>query len=108
MKKIDREKKTVRMMIELYCRHHLHQKSLSPDYQQLADYAWQRLDHCHFGENKPVCKACPIHCYAPKEREAIRKVMRWTGPRMMIFAPKAAFIHTFLMLKSKINKCENK
>ena len=55
MKKIDREKKTVRMMIELYCRHHLHQKSLTPEYQQLADYAWQRLDHCHFGENKPVC-----------------------------------------------------
>ena len=22
---------------------------------------------------------CPTHCYAPKEREAIREVMRWAG-----------------------------
>ena len=106
MNKIEREKQTVRKMIELYSRHHLHQDNLSEDYQHLADYAWQRLDHCRFGERKPVCKACPIHCYAPKEREEIRKVMRWTGPRMMIYAPKAAFIHTFMMLKSWLQSLE--
>jgi hypothetical protein len=100
MGKIEREKQTVRLMIELYCRHHLHAKTMPEEYQHLADYAWQRLDHCRFGEKKTVCKACPIHCYAPKEREAIRKVMRWTGPRMMIYAPKAAMIHTFMMLKN--------
>ncbi len=104
MNKIQREKKTVRLMIELYCRHHLHQYPMPAEYQQLADYAWQRLDNCRFGEQKSVCKACPIHCYAPKERAAIREVMRWTGPRMMLYAPKAALIHTFLLLKGKLFK----
>ena len=99
MSKIEREKQTVRKMIELYCRHHLHQETMTEEYQHLADYACQRLDHCRFGEKKTVCKQCPIHCYAPQEREAIRKVMRWTGPRMMIYAPKAAIIHTYYMLK---------
>lgn len=102
MSKIAREKQTVRQMIEIYCRHHLHQDTMPEEYQQLANYAWQRLDHCQFGENKPLCKVCPIHCYAPKEREAIRRVMRWTGPRMMIYAPKASLIHAFYLLKSKL------
>ena len=25
-------------------------------------------------------KQTPTHCYAPKERDAIREVMRWVGP----------------------------
>ena len=42
---------------------------------------------------------CPTHCYAPKEREAIREVMRWAGPRMIWYAPKDAFIHFFHIVK---------
>lgn len=102
MSKIEREKKTVRQMIEIYCRHHLHQTTMPEEYEQLSAYAWQRLDHCHFGEQKPLCKVCPIHCYAPKERKAIRRVMRWTGPRMMLYAPKTTLIHTYHILKSKM------
>ena len=40
-----------------------------------------------------------IFCYAPKEREAIREVMRWAGPRMIWYAPKDAFIHFFHIVK---------
>ncbi len=100
MTKIEREKQTVRKMIEIYCRHHLHQEGMPEEYQHLSDYAWQRLDHCQFGENKTICKKCPIHCYAPKEREAIREVMRWVGPRMMFYAPKDALIHFMAQIKS--------
>ncbi len=95
MTRIEREKQTVRKMIDIYCRHHLKQESMPEAYQLLADYACQRLDHCQFGEQKKTCKQCPVHCYAPKEREQIRKVMRWTGPRMMLYAPKDAFYHVF-------------
>ena len=45
------------------------------------------------GEQKTACKDCPTHCYAPKEREAIREVMRWAGPRMIWYAPKDAILH---------------
>ena len=77
MSRIEREKRTVRKMIELYCRHHLHQDTMP------EDFACRRLDHCKYGEQKTACKDCPTHCYASKEREKIREVMRWAGPRMI-------------------------
>lgn len=99
MNRIEREKQTVCKMIRLYCRHHLKQKAMPGQYQQLADYACQRLDHCQFGEKKKTCKRCPVHCYAPEEREQIRSVMRWMGPRMMVYAPKDALYHVADNLK---------
>ena len=99
MNRIDREKLTVQKMIELYCRHRLKQDTIPEEYQNLITYAHNRLSHCRFGEGKNVCKKCPIHCYAPKERQQIREVMRWVGPRMIIYAPKATMIHGFISLK---------
>ena len=93
MSRIEREKQTVRKMIELYCRHHLKKDTMPEEYQRLAEFACRRLDHCKYGENKTPCKKCPTHCYAPKEREAIRAIMRWVGPRMILYSPKAAIIH---------------
>ncbi|MEE0690561.1 MAG: nitrous oxide-stimulated promoter family protein [Bacteroidaceae bacterium] len=85
MSRIEREKTTVRKMIELYCRHHLG--------LQTVPEVYRRLDRCKFGEQKSVCKDCPIHCYAPKEREAIRRIMRWAGPRMILYAPMDTIRH---------------
>ena len=99
MNRIEREKKTVQMMIEIYCHRRLKQNTIPEEYQQLIAYAHNRLSHCRFGDNKPVCKKCPIHCYAPKERQQIRELMRWVGPRMMIYAPKATLIHGGISLK---------
>ena len=102
MNGIEREKQTVRKMIELYCRHHFHQDTMPEEYQLLAEYACRRLNHCKYGENKSACKDCPTHCYAPKERESIREVMRWTGPRMICYAPKDAIIHIFQKIKHRL------
>ena len=52
MYKIEREKQTVRKMIELYCRHHLKQDTMPDEYQHLAEFACRRLDHCKYGEKK--------------------------------------------------------
>jgi len=93
MTRIEREKQTVRKMIELYCRHHLKKDTMPEEYQRLAEFACHRLDHCKYGEQKTACKDCPTHCYAPKEREQIREVMRWAGPRMILYSPKDAIIH---------------
>lgn len=52
-------------------------------YQALNAYADKRLDKCVFGENKPACKQCPVHCYQPAKREEMKQIMRWAGPRML-------------------------
>lgn len=33
---------------------------------------------------KPACRVCPVHCYAPKMREKIRKVMAFSGRHLML------------------------
>ena len=93
MTRIEREKQTVCKMIELYCRHHLKQNRMPDEYQHLAEFACRRLDHCKYGEKKGACKNCPTHCYAPKEREQIREIMRWAGPRMIFYSPIDAIRH---------------
>ena len=95
MTTIEWEKQTIEKMVRLFCRHRLHQDTPSEEYLHLTEYALKRLDHCRFGNNKPACKNCPIHCYAPKERAMVREIMRWTGPRMMLYAPLDAIRHVW-------------
>lgn len=90
---LEHDKWVVRKMVEIYCRRHLHTTTIPPEYQHLMDYACRRLENCRFGEKKRACKYCPVHCYAPKEREDIRKIMRWSGPRMLLYSPKDVILH---------------
>ncbi len=93
MSRIEREKRVVEVMIRLYCRRCLHEDGLPEEYAGLLTYACARLDRCKFGEDKPTCRRCPIHCYAPSRRELMRRIMRWSGPRMMIYHPVMALRH---------------
>ncbi len=93
--RIDREKEVVGRMIELYCKKRLGMAEISEEYKTLQMYAHKRLDVCKFGNDKPNCKRCPIHCYKPEMREKIRAIMRWAGPRMIIYNPIAAIRHLF-------------
>lgn len=95
MTKIEQEKKTVGQMIKIYCNGNHHKEELCDECAALLEYAHERLDHCRFGENKKKCKVCPIHCYRPDMREAIRRVMRYSGPRMMIYHPIVAIKQIF-------------
>lgn len=91
--KIESEKRIVETMIRLYCRRHEGNETLCDDCQKLLDYALQRLGRCRFGNAKTTCKRCPAHCYRPDMRDRIRAVMRWSGPRMMLYHPIAAIRH---------------
>ena len=91
--RIIEEKRIVRQMIGLYCRHHHSGKELCKDCRSLADYCDQRLVHCKFGESKTTCKKCPVHCYKPDMRERIREVMRYSGPRMLFLYPIETLKH---------------
>ena len=83
------ESETVKRMIQLYCRnmHEGDKEQLCEECALLLDYAERRLDKCVYGENKPVCARCPVHCYQPVMRERIKKVMRYSGPRMLGHSP---------------------
>ena len=94
MTRIEQEKETVRQMVEIYCKGQNH-KGGCPCHEcsELLQYAYMRLDHCQFGEQKTTCKKCPVHCYRPDRREWMRKVMRYAGPRMLWHHPIAALKH---------------
>ncbi len=93
MNRIKEEQQVVEQMIRLYCSKKEGNKRLCPPCTDLLQYATTRLERCKFGENKPTCKKCPIHCYRPQEQEQMREVMRWAGPRMIWYHPIAAIKH---------------
>lgn len=69
MTRIEQEKKTVSQMVKIYCHGKKHTKEgLCEECSALLDYAYTRLEHCKFGEKKPTCKKCPIHCYKPDRK----------------------------------------
>ena len=74
---------------------------LCPECAALLDYALRRLDSCRFGNGKPSCRKCPVHCYRADMRERIRTVMRWAGPRMIFHHPLAATRHLLRELRSR-------
>jgi len=96
MGKIKREKNIVRWMIGLYCtKKHKNRKTLCEECHQLLKYARSRLDSCPYGEEKNSCRRCATPCYAPEKRAAIKRVMGYSGPRMLYCKPYEWMIHLF-------------
>ncbi|MDQ7095249.1 nitrous oxide-stimulated promoter family protein [Desulfosporosinus sp. PR] len=93
-KRLDFEKQTVRAMLRLYCKDQHHTgKGLCQECQDLENYALARLAHCKFGEQKPTCGKCPVHCYKPDMRQRMLEVMRYAGPKMVFSHPAMALRH---------------
>lgn len=82
-------------MADIYCAEHHQPKAngLCPDCEQLMAYAQVRLQKCPYGQAKPTCTNCPIHCYKPQPREQVRAVMRFAGPRMALRHPWLSLLH---------------
>lgn len=93
-RRIARELKTIKVMIDMYCRdHHGTSGQLCTECAGLLDYAEKRLDKCPYGMDKPQCIQCPIHCYTKDKRDLVKTVMRYSGPRMMLRHPILAVFH---------------
>ncbi|MBT3374763.1 MAG: nitrous oxide-stimulated promoter family protein [Lentisphaerae bacterium] len=90
---LQEEKATVKAMIELFCNHQHHADALCDDCSELLAYAEQRLGNCPFGDDKPTCRKCSVHCYSPEMRERIAGVMRFSGPRMALRHPIRGLRH---------------
>lgn len=94
MGRLEREHRTIRAMIGLWCRrHHGEKTNLCPDCENLLTYARSRLEKCPYEEKKPTCGRCSVHCYKQAMRTRVREVMRYAGPRMLGHHPLLAVLH---------------
>jgi hypothetical protein len=87
------EKRTIRYMIEIYCRGVHKTRPLCDDCVDLLNYALTRLDMCPFDKGELTCNKCKVHCYDDDHRVKIRWVMRYSGPRMLFRHPISAIKH---------------
>jgi hypothetical protein len=90
-----REQLTMTKMVGIYCADHHDSPTPIPcaTCQEFLDYANVRLAKCPYGDDKPTCAKCPIHCYKPVRREQVRTIMRYAGPRMLLHHPLLAITH---------------
>ena len=103
MSRIEREKKIIGVMVDIYCKKkHKHKDGLCEECQELLDYAIFRTDKCPFMETKTFCSQCKVHCYKKDKREKIRKVMRFSGPRMLVYHPVMAICHLYYQIKDSV------
>ncbi len=92
--RLNREVRTLQVMIHMYCREqHLPAGDLCDQCQQLERYALERIDRCPYRSEKLACVKCPVHCYQPDMRARVRQVMRYTGPRMLVYHPLLTLLY---------------
>ena len=96
-KRIAKEKEVVELMINLNCnkKHNSKGNEICEECKELLEYAHKRLSYCKFGDEKSSCSKCPIHCYKPDMKEKIKEVMRFSGPRLIIYRPFEFVRHIF-------------
>lgn len=104
--KREQEKRIVSQMIALYCRKNHGSQTLCKECSELNEYARLKSDKCPFMETKTFCSNCKVHCYNAKMREEIRRVMRFSGPRMIFHHPVATIRH-LIESKKEIRKNEH-
>lgn len=88
MNRTEKEKQTLALMIRIYCRKkHRQRGELCGDCNALLEYANKRLDLCRYGNEKGFCNKCTTHCYNKEMRGRIKEVMRFSGPRALLYDP---------------------
>ncbi len=90
----EREQRTLEVMVGLYCSDlHGHKAEVCEECRHLLEFALERIEDCPWGDDKPTCAKCAIHCYRAEEREQILQRMRHSGPRMISRHPVLAILH---------------
>lgn len=92
------EKKTIKKMIQLYCAKHHGSIGLCDDCRTLLTYSYERVHACPHWPTKPSCTKCLDHCYNRVNRMAIKRVMKYSGPRMIYHSPLLAVRHVYRSL----------
>ncbi len=99
--RLGREFLTMRRMVEIHCadRHWMPRGRACADCSEFLVYVQRRLEKCPYGDDKPTCAKCPIHCYKPARREMARQIMRYAGPRMPLRHPWLSLLHVLDKLR---------
>lgn len=97
------EKEIMEKMIHIYCRgnHGTKKGELCSECQKLLEYSRMRTEKCPFMAQKSFCSACKVHCYSKEMKENVKKVMKYSGPRMMFVNPGLTIKHMMVSIKSK-------
>ncbi len=90
---IEREKKTVELMIRLYCRKKEKIQFFVPTVKSCSAMPTHVSTIVRLERRRVHAKECTVHCYKPVMRERMRQVMRFSGPRMLLYAPWQAIRH---------------
>jgi hypothetical protein len=98
-KDLEREYKTVCAMIKLHCRKLHNSNGLCDECKELLIYSEARIRKCPHYKSKIPCKNCSVHCYREPYKEKIRKIMRFSGPRMILYHPILALYHILSLFK---------
>ena len=91
--RIQYEKETIALIVKLYCKGKHQNAELCADCKELIEYTHHKLENCKFGNDKPTCKKCSVHCYQKNQQEKIKTVMHYAGPRMIWNYPLKAIMH---------------
>lgn len=97
MTKLERDYKTIEVMLNRYCKteHGSKHGELCEECAESLAYSKQRLDRCKFGEEKPTCAKCSIHCYKKSEKFKFIDIMRKTRVWMLFRHPILTYYHFF-------------
>lgn len=99
--RLRREYRTMERMVGIWCAdRHGGSAARCEECRAFLDYAAKRLEKCPYGEDKPTCAKCPIHCYKRAQREQAREIMRYAGPRMTLRHPWLALMHVVDKLRT--------
>lgn len=94
--KRNKEKLLLLKMVEIYCRKNHHsEEGLCTSCQELRDYGYKRVDKCPFMETKTFCANCKVHCYKEDMRKRVKEVMKFSGPRLLLYHPIIVLKHFF-------------
>ncbi len=125
--KREKEKQLMKTMITIYCHGHKHRNTqklrkdgkntkietspslklqqqnngLCEECETLLLYSYNKINRCPFMETKTFCNNCHVHCYQKEQREKIKEVMRFAGPRMLYRHPVVAIKHAYYTIKQK-------
>ena len=104
--RIKREKRVVELMISIYCQDNHQSSGLCESCTDLRNYVFKRLLSCPFDKEKPVCSKCKLHCYNTSQKNKIKKVMCYSGSKMLMKYPKETILYYYDKLKYKNQRVE--
>ncbi|MDY0234818.1 MAG: nitrous oxide-stimulated promoter family protein [Gudongella sp.] len=95
--KIKKEISILTTMIDIFYKNKNHREQYTTtEIEELKNYCKSRILNCPVILEKTFCSSCKIHCYDEKHRAFIKKVMKYSGPKMIFFHPILLIKHLLL------------